>query len=163
MVPNTHCIVPKHDSLAIDNAPSEFPPFPPDWKGVLELKRTDQTRIFVRTVLRRLPRNGGSARLLMCPHCDKPRRMLYGWEPGGQYTSSVVRSNWACRRCNQLRYASEGGALIHRARGALGCLFDSYDGPMRSERPEPWCPYVFTDADEATRWIEDSRKYQGFR
>jgi hypothetical protein len=63
--------------------------------------------------------NGGSVRLLICPYCGIPRRGLYGWELGGHYTSIVTRSTWGCRKCNLLRYASEGGALLIRPRGTL--------------------------------------------
>ncbi len=120
-----------------------------DWAGAVEVKRHDGTRNFIRTLLRPLPRNGGRVRLLICPYCQIARRGLYGWEPGGQFTTSVVRSTWACRRCNQLRYASEGEALVHRGRGAIARLLELYGGALRSERTEPWYPYVFTSPEEA--------------
>jgi hypothetical protein len=123
-----------------------------DWTGAVEIKRNDGTRNFIRTLLRPLPRNGGRVRLLICPYCNIPRRGLYGWEPGGRFTSSVVRSTWGCRKCNALRYESEGGALVHRGRGAIARLLDLYDGALRSERTEPWYPCVFAsplDAAEA--------------
>jgi hypothetical protein len=120
-----------------------------DWTGAFEIERHDGTRNFIRTVLRPLPRNGGRVRLLICPHCQIPRRGLYGWEPGGRFTTSVVRSTWGCRRCNQLRYASEGGALVHRGRGALFRILDATYGTCRSERPDLWLPYVFTSPQEA--------------
>jgi hypothetical protein len=120
-----------------------------DWIGAVEIKRHDGTRNFIRTVLRPLPRNGGRVRLLICPYCQIPRRGLHGWEPGGRFTTSVVPSTWGCRRCNQLRYASEGGALIHRGRGAIARLFELYDGPLRLERPDLWLPDVFTSPKEA--------------
>jgi hypothetical protein len=41
---------------------------------------------------------------------------------------------------------SEGGALVRRA---IARLFELYDGPLRSERPEPWYPYVFTSPQDA--------------
>jgi hypothetical protein len=87
------------------------------WLAGVEIKRHDGTCNFIRTMLRRLPRNGGSVPLLICPYCDIPRRGLYGWEPGGQLTSGTVHSIWACRKCNMLRYSSEGGALLCRGRG----------------------------------------------
>ena len=31
-------------------------------------------------VWRTLPRNGGRALFLFCPHCEMPRRHVYGWE-----------------------------------------------------------------------------------
>ena len=90
---------------------STYGQFPADWA---EIKRPDGTRDLIRTLLRPLPRNGGKARLLICPYCKIPRRGLYGWEPGGHYTSRVTRSTWGCRKCSLLRYASEGGALLIR-------------------------------------------------
>jgi hypothetical protein len=48
-----------------------------DWSGTVEIKRHDGTRNFICTVLRLLPRNGGRARLLICPYCQIPRRGLY--------------------------------------------------------------------------------------
>jgi hypothetical protein len=121
----------------------------PDWTGAFEIKRHDGTRDFIRTLLRTLPRSRGRVRLLICPYCSIPRRGLYGWEPGGRFTNSVVRSTWGCRKCNLLRYASEGGALVHHDRGALASLFESFCGPICSDRPEPWLPYVFTSPEEA--------------
>ena len=67
----------------------------------------------------------------------------------GQYSSCVMRSNWGCRKCNLLRYASEGGALLHHDRGAFASLVESLCGPVRSDRPEPRLPYVFTSSEEA--------------
>jgi hypothetical protein len=83
--------------------------------GEVEIQRDDGTTDIIRTLLRPLPRNGGSVRLLICPDCLTPRRGLYGWEPGGRFNTSVVRSNWWCRACHKLRYASEGGALVVRS------------------------------------------------
>jgi hypothetical protein len=80
------------------------------------------------------PRNRGRVRLLICPYCSIPRRGLYGWEPGGRFTDSVLRSTWGCRKCNGLRFASEGGALLIRPRGTLGLVF----GTGHSPRPESW-------------------------
>ena len=117
----------------------------PDWTGALEIKRHDGTWDFIRTRLRTLPRDRGKARLLICPYCSIPRRGLYGWEPGGRFTNSVVRSTWGCRKCNGLRYSSEGGALLIRPRGTLGVI----SGIGRSPRPESWLPYVFTSTEGA--------------
>jgi hypothetical protein len=39
-----------------------------------ELKRTDGRTTVLRIVWRTLPRNGGRALFLLCPHCDIPRR-----------------------------------------------------------------------------------------
>lgn len=119
-------------------------PFPLDWTGWVEVKRIGGTHRLVRTVTRPLPR-GGKLRLLVCPNCSIPRRALYGWEPGGRYTTSAQRCPWRCRTCAGLRYASEGGALIFRARGSLGRMF----GGFRAERPESWYPDIFTSPQEA--------------
>ena len=121
-----------------------------DLAGWAEIKRPDGARDLIRTVLQPLPRNGGQARLLICPYCKIPRRGLYGWELGGQHTSSSTRSTWGCRRCNLLRYASEGGALLVRPRGTLGLMF----GTVHSPRPESWFPYVFTSPKEAAEASE---------
>ena len=118
--------------------------------GCAEIKRPDGIRDLIRTLLEPLPRNGGQARLLICPYCKIPRRGLYGWEVGGQHTSSSTRSTWGCRRCKLLRYASEGGALLVRPRGTLGLMF----GTVHSPRPESWFPYVFTSPKEAAEASE---------
>ena len=68
---------------------------------------------------------------------------------GGQYTSSAVPCCWQCRRCAGLRYASEGGALLIRGRGALARILTAAFGPGHSPRPEPWYPYVFKSPQEA--------------
>jgi hypothetical protein len=46
----------------------------------VELKRTNGSATVLRIVWRNLPRNGGRALFLLCPHCDTPRRHVYGWE-----------------------------------------------------------------------------------
>ena len=122
--------------------------FPVSWAGWAEIKRPDGARDRIRTLLRPLPRNGGNARLLICPYCKIPRRGLYGWELGGPYNARVMRSTWGCRKCNLLPHASEGGALVVRPRGMLSLVF----GAARSPRPEPWLPYVFTSPEEAAGW-----------
>ena len=94
----------------------------------VEIRRQDGTSNFIRATSRPLPRNGGRACFLICPSCQVPRRGLYGWEPGGRFTSSTVQSNWRCRACNKLRYASEG---------------------CRSGRPDSWYPEVFASPEEA--------------
>jgi hypothetical protein len=71
-------------------------------------------------------------------------------ELGGQYTSNSTRSGWGCRKCNLLRYASEGGALLVRPRGTLGLMF----GIVHSPRPESWFPYVFTSPKETAEGSE---------
>jgi hypothetical protein len=135
-------------------------PFPLDWTEVFEIKRTDGTRNFLRTMRRPLPRNGGSVRLLVCPYCGKPRHALYGWELDlqGRYTTSARIAEWKCRACARLRYASEGGALVFRSRGHLFRAIEMQYGPARSPRPEQWYPYVFSDADEAMLWIHAGRE-----
>jgi len=112
--------------------------------GEVEITRDDGTTDIIRTLLRPLPRNGGSVRLLICPDCLTPRRGLYGWEPDedGRFNTSVARSNWRCRACHKLRYASEGGALVLRSR-----MF----GRSRCARPEPWYPSVFPSREEAAQ------------
>lgn len=133
-------------------------PFPRDWTGWVEVRRTDGTRNLLRTVLLPLPRNGGSVRLLVCPFCQTARRGLYAWEPGGRFTNSAMRSDWGCRKCNELRYESEGGARVIRVRyGRLGefgvrlRLHDATYGRLRSPRSESWYPYVFTSPKEAAK------------
>ena len=110
--------------------------------GEVEITRDDGTTDIIRTLLRPLPRNGGSVRLLICPDCLTPRRGLYGWEPDedGRFNTSVVRSNWRCRACHKLRYASEGGALV--VRGAMARMAEATYGRSRPARPEPWYPDV---------------------
>jgi hypothetical protein len=119
--------------------------------GAVEIRRQDGTSDFIRTVSRPLPRNGGSARFLVCPFCQIPRRGLYGWEPGGPFTISVVRSSWGCRASNKLRYASEGGALVLRGRGAIARMLEATFGSHHPDPHEPWYPYVFASAEEAMR------------
>jgi hypothetical protein len=120
-----------------------------DWTGWIEIKRVDGTRALIRTLERRVLGTGAKARLLVCPVCSEPRRALYGWEPGGNYTSSAQRSRWQCRSCAGLRYSSEGGALVVRpGRGRLGDLFRAF-GSCRRDRPEPWYPHVFSSPQRA--------------
>lgn len=122
-----------------------------DWTDAVEIKRTDGTRNFICTVLRPLPRNGGNTRLLFCPYCQILRRALYAWEVDhwGRYTTSARTAAWKCRACAGLRHESEGGALVHRSRGALCRIVESAYGPLRSNRMEPWLPYIFTSPEQA--------------
>jgi hypothetical protein len=113
--------------------------------GWIEVKRTDGTRTMIRTLEHPLLKTGGKTCLLVSPVCNEPRRALYGWEPGGQWTTSVRRSGWQCRSCAGLRYASEGGALLIRDRGIIRRLL----GVGRSDRPQPWYPYVFYSPQQA--------------
>lgn len=119
-----------------------------DWTGAVEIKRHDGTRNFIRTLLRPLPRNGGKARLLVCPYCQISRRGLYGWEPGGQYTTSVESCSWRCRKCASLRYSSEGGALRLRGRGNFFRLLEMEYGSQSSPRPDVWYPEVYTSREQ---------------
>ncbi len=131
---------------------AEVAPDPlPRETGWVEIKRADGWCSFIRTVVSPLPRNRGKARLLVCPYCQAPRRALYGWTPGGRFTNSVQRTHWQCRVCAGLSYASEGGALVFRGRGAIARLFEQRFGPCRSPRPEPWEPYVFTSPQKAAQ------------
>ncbi len=124
---------------------AEVAPDPlPRETGWVEVKRADGWCSFIRTVLNPLPRHRGKARLLVCSYCQAPRRGLYGWTPGGRFTSSVQQTHWRCRVCAGLRYASEGGALVLRSRWAFARLIEQRFGHCRSPRPEPWLPYVFT-------------------
>jgi hypothetical protein len=118
-------------------------------ENYVELKRSDGDATILRIVWQMLPRNGGRALLLNCSYCSTPRRHVYGWEwDSSSGWSNRVRSiSWRCRSCARLRYSSEGGYLrpvrLFRAFGNL-------------PRPERWFPYVFTDSDEAIRWLRDA-------
>jgi hypothetical protein len=109
--------------------------------GYVELKRTDHSGTILRVVWRTLPRNGGRALFVLCPHCDTPRRHVYGWEWDNfsGWSNRVRRTDWCCRSCNRLRYSSEGGYLrpgvMFRALGSL-------------PRPGLWLPYMFTSIDD---------------
>ena len=125
--------------------------FPKDWTGWIEIKRPDGARSLIPTVVSPLPRNGGKRRFLVCPICQIARRALFGWEVdfSGRYTTSARPCPWRCRSCAGLHHESEGGGLVHHGRGALARLFESYGGPLRAERTEPWYPYLFTSPEEA--------------
>ena len=117
--------------------------------GYVELKRFNESTTVLRIVWRTLPRNGGRALFLLCPHCDTPRRFVYGWEwDSFSGWSNRVRSiSWRCRSCAQLRYSSEGGYLRPgRMFRALGNL----------PRPQSWLPHVFTDPDDAIQWLREA-------
>jgi hypothetical protein len=115
----------------------------------VELKRTDGTMTVLRIVWRTLPRNGGRALFLLCPHCNTPRRFVYGWEwdSFSRLSNRVRQVSWCCRSCNRLRYSSEGGYLRGSGRGALAAFFRAYFGNL--PRPDSWLPYVFTSPEEA--------------
>jgi len=118
-----------------------------DWADYVEIKRPDGARSLIRTAEQPLPRNGGKALLLICQVCQAPRRALYGWEVDGNRRHAVFVNGWQCRTCAGLRYASEGGALMHRERGILSPLC----APTRWDRPERWHPYVFSNPADAMR------------
>jgi hypothetical protein len=98
--------------------------------GGTELKRRDGTSQILSTIRRSLPRNGGSALLLVCPSCGVPRRYLYGWSV---FSHRVMRSSWQCRTCAGLRYQSEGAITSY-----LGRLLGGYP------RTPPWDPWAFS-------------------
>lgn len=135
---------------AVRVSPYSEPPgqFPSCWTGWVEIKRPDKTRQLVRSVLRPVARNGAKERLLVCLCCQIPRRALYGWRPGGQYTTSAVTSQWECRTCLGLRYASEGGALVFRSRSRLIKMIEAQFDSPRSPRPETWLPEVFNSREQ---------------
>lgn len=112
----------------------------------IEVKRTDGSVVHLRVFKRSLPRNGGKYLLLACSSCCSLRRALYGWESGGQYTSSALTSQWQCRTCAGLRYGSEGGALAFRSRCAM---LRPLAALWTSQRPDPWHPLVFTSPADA--------------
>lgn len=109
----------------------------------IEVTRTDQSITDLHVFRRSMPKNGGMDVFLECPACLGFRRALYGWSAGGTTTRSVYRSQWQCRECAGLRYASEGGALVVRSRGYMGRML----GVARAERPTPWNPCVLESAD----------------
>ena len=117
-----------------------------DWTGWVEVKRTNGTRSsLVQTVERALPRNGGVARLVVCPNCQRLRRALYAWEVDPCYTNSARVARWRCRVCAGLRYASEGGALVLHPCTDLGRQIEAFEGVSKSPRPTPWYPYASAD------------------
>ena len=116
----------------------------------VELKRTDGSTTVLRIVWRTLPRNGGRALLLLCPHCNTPRRHVYGWEwdSVSGWSNRVRRISWRCRSCALLRYSSEGGYLrpAYGRLGQVGVMLRASWGNL--PRPESWLPYVFTSIDD---------------
>jgi hypothetical protein len=115
----------------------------------IEVKRTDGSVSHLRALKRPLPGNVGYDVLLACPRCCSMRRSLYGWEPGGRFTSSVQISSWQCRACGGLRYASEGGALRVRSRSPRLRPLDIVFSAIRRERVQPWEPLIFTRPEQA--------------
>jgi len=111
----------------------------------IEVKRWDGTRIDLAVAERPLPRCGGKSVFLVCNRCQKPRRALYGRE-AIKYAHYLQPSDWLCRECANLTYASEGGALIYRTRCRVT---RPLSGLRLWQRPEPWEPRVFTSPDQA--------------
>ena len=91
-------------------------------------------------IQRPLPRHGGATVLLLCNRCERPRRALYGSE-AIKHASYMLRADWLCRRCANLSYASEGGALVYRSRWGVTRLLS---GLRLDSRPPCWEPLVFT-------------------
>ena len=110
----------------------------------MQLKRTDESVTVLRIVWRALPRNGGSALMLLCFYCNTPRRFVYGWEwdSFSGWSNRVRQVSWCCRSCNRLRYSSEGGYLRGSGRGAIAAFFRASFGNL--PRPKSWLPYVFS-------------------
>jgi hypothetical protein len=108
--------------------------------GWVEAKRGDGRRIGIQVLERSLPRNGGKDLLLVCNHCHKPRRALYGWE-ALKHVRQIKTSDWVCRSCADLSYASEGGAGIFRTRWSVA---RPLSGLRLWPRPELWQPLVLT-------------------
>ena len=119
------------------------------YSGYVQLKRTDGSVTVLRIIWRALPRNGGSALMLLCFYCNTPRRLVYGWEwDSFSGWSNRVRSvSWQCRSCARLRYSSEGGYLRGSGRGAIAAFCRASFGNL--PRPESWLPYVFMSPEEA--------------
>jgi hypothetical protein len=92
------------------------------------LKRPDGTRDLIRTLLRTLPRNGVRPGFSIVHTAKFRAEDCTDGSRGGHYASRVTRSNWGCRNCNLLRYASEGGALVFRSRWAFARLIEQQFG-----------------------------------
>jgi len=110
----------------------------------IEVRRSGRSITGLHVFRQPLPRNGGHDILLECPGCRELRRALYGWAAGGATTRSAYLSQWQCRECAGLRYASEGGALLIRSRGLMGRMF----GVGRAGRPKPFYPQLFSSPSD---------------
>ena len=117
----------------------------------VELKRTDGSTTVLRIVWRMLPRNGGRALFMSCPHCETPRRFVFGceWDSFSGWSNSVRQISWRCRSCARLRSSSEGGYL-RPAYGRLERLGVMLRSLGNLPRPVRWFPYVFTSIDDST-------------
>ena len=137
---------------------------PSDWTGWIEIKRPDHGCTYIRTVERSLPRNGGKVRLIVCPRCRATRRSLYGWRPGGMYTTSAETAPlWECRKCLGLRYSSEGGSLVHHRRGAIAQVIEFLFSPLTSRRLKAWYPCVFASPQVAAKALFPQSLVTDFR
>lgn len=115
----------------------------------VEVKRTDGSVVRVYLVWRRQP-HGGRSLLLRCSSFLRPYRPLYGARVGVDGRFYVARrADWECRTCAELRYSSEGGALLIRCGRMMSGLFGRPAGSLSSPRPEPWLPYVFASPTDA--------------
>ena len=108
--------------------------------GWVEIERWDGTRTNLRVLSRALPRHPGKSTLLICNCCGRPRRALYARE-AIKHRRCLCRADWPCRKCAELSYASEGGALVYRSRWGVTRLLS---GLRLVNRPERWEPVVFT-------------------
>ncbi len=117
-----------------------------------------------REISRTLPRNGGKVQLIGCPGCRATRRSLYGWRPGGMYTTSAETAPlWECRKCLGLRYSSEGGSLVHHRRGAIAQVIEFLFSPLTSRRPKAWYPCVFASPQVAAKALFPQSLVTDFR
>jgi hypothetical protein len=112
----------------------------------VKIKRTDGRSVHVSLVWRPQP-HGGRSLLLRCWSCRQPCRALYGARVGDDGRFYVARrADWECRTCANLRYSSEGGALVVRTRcKILRPLSGLFSGP----RPKRWFPDVFSSPRDA--------------
>jgi hypothetical protein len=114
----------------------------------VEIKRTDGSIVPIYLAWRGQP-HGGRSLLLKCWQCQRPSRALYGWKVGndGRYLCAAL-ADWQCRKCAQLRYASEGGALLYRS-GVVSRILRMPCEATKCPRPDVWLPYVFSSPDAA--------------
>ena len=114
----------------------------------VNVTRTNGDTVPVYLVWRTQP-HGGRSLLLRCWQCRRPSRALYGFKVGndGRFYKAVM-ADWECRRCAELRYSSEGGALLMRG-GMLSRILGRPIRSVSSPRPEPWLPFVFSSLDQA--------------
>jgi hypothetical protein len=118
----------------------------------VSIKQPGGLQHWVRTFKRPLPRNGGKTTFMICPVCASPRRRLYPFSLNPTGRHAVFADSWQCRGCAQLRYASEGGALVFRPRTELGRLVAEVEGD-RKDRPEHWYPWVFANPLDAKSFL----------